>query len=334
VNIEPKPLSQIFSESNIGDKISERSKSSESEQVKPGQLILAESIDALVEDAEAIEAQEAKTAGALGFIPRVLAQATMPYSKTHALEHTRSNGKITVRLVADPKYGLPYGHYPRILLAWITSEAVRTKNRWIDLGDNLSNFMAQLRLEPTGGRWGSITRLRDHIDRLFGCSITSIEGEPGHLVQQKVIPIERSELWWDAKHPEQGSLWHSTLTLSQTFFRMITERPIPIDLRVLRALALRRSPMAIDIYCWLTYRVSYLDKPTRMIPWQLLQQQMGSNIERERDFRSKFLYWLKYVHTLYPHVRYEIVEPREGRNGNGGGLILYPCRSSVLPMLP
>jgi hypothetical protein len=118
-----------------------------------------------------------------------------------------------------------------------------------------------------------------------------------------------------------------------TFFKTIIDRPIPLDLRILRALSRLRSSMAIDIYCWLTYRASYIRKPMkRAIPWRLIQQQMGAGIERERDFRRNFLHWLKVVRMLYPHIQVEVIESKEGRNG--GGLVLNPCRSSVLPMLP
>lgn len=293
-------------------------------------------VDDLVAEAAAIEAEEAQKAGAVGYMARLLAQATMPHSKTSELIHSRHNGLLTVTLVADPRVGLPYGHYPRILMSWITTEAVRTKSPALELGTNLSNFMKQLNLVPAGGRWGSITRLRDHLDRLFGCSITSTERTgPGHLRKVAMRPIEAQELWWDPKRPEQGSLWKSTILLNATFFKMVIDRPIPLDLRILRALAGLRSPMAIDIYCWLTYRVSYLHEPMKHpIPWRLIQMQMGAQIEREDNFRRNFLRWLKVVRVLYPHVKVDIAESKEGRNGGGGGLILKPCRSSVLPMLP
>lgn len=43
--------------------------------------------------------------------------------------------------------------------------------------------------------------------------------------------------------------WGSHVVLSERFFRESTETPVPLDLRVLRAL---RSPFEIDIYVWLT----------------------------------------------------------------------------------
>lgn len=293
-------------------------------------------VDELVAEAAAIEAEEAHRASTVGYMARLLAQATMPHSKTSELSHSRTNGVLTVKLLADPDVGLPYGHYPRILLSWITTEAVRTGSPALELGHNLSSFMKQLNLIPAGGRWGTITRLRDHLDRLFGCSITSIEETgSGHLRKIAMRPIEAQELWWDPRRPNQDNLWKSRILLNTTFFNSIIDRPIPLDMRVLRALAGLRSPMAIDIYCWLTYRASYIRDPMkRPIPWHLIQLQMGALYERQRAFRESFLKWLKVVQTLYPHVQVKIIESKEGRDGGGGGLILKPCRPSVLPMLP
>jgi Plasmid encoded RepA protein len=55
---------------------------------------------------------------------------------------------------------------------------------------------------------------------------------------------------------DQLDLWDSTVTLGERFSEEIVRRPVPIDTRALRALA--RAAGAIDLYVWLTYRMSYL----------------------------------------------------------------------------
>jgi hypothetical protein len=57
-------------------------------------------------------------------------------------------------------------------------------------------------------------------------------------------------------------------------------RPIPIDTRALKALT--RSPLAIDLYVWLTYRMSYLKEPTT-VPWELLSLQTGAHYREVRQ---------------------------------------------------
>ena len=60
------------------------------------------SIDKLITEALAIEAQEAKEAGALGFMARALTQATMPHKKTEECAFERTNGAFTLSIVAPP----------------------------------------------------------------------------------------------------------------------------------------------------------------------------------------------------------------------------------------
>jgi hypothetical protein len=110
---------------------------------------------------------------------------------------------------------------------------------------------------------------------------------------------DKSILWWDAKSPEQTSLWRSTVTLSRPFFDEVVSHPVPVDMRVLKAL--KQSPLALDIYCWLTYRMSYLDRPTT-IPWEGLSNQFGSSYADIKNFKAHFIKALQQVLALYPEA--------------------------------
>ncbi|MEO6923574.1 MAG: replication protein RepA, partial [Bryocella sp.] len=129
----------------------------------------------LLADALAIDAQDAKDAGMVGYMARILLQATMPHSAKTGSEFSRANGNIRVSILAPADVGLPYGSYPRLLLVWLTTEAVRARDRRLCLGDSLSGFMSNLGLLPTGGRWGTISRLYDQANRLFQSHVTVCE---------------------------------------------------------------------------------------------------------------------------------------------------------------
>ena len=275
----------------------------------------------LVNEALAIEAQEAKDAGALGYMARVMVQATMPHKKVKEYFFERRNGTFSLMLIGNPHVGLPYGTYPRLLLAWLTTEAVRTKEHVIILGPTLSGFMSQLGLIPTGGRWGTIHSLRDRMKRLFTCSISCAYGDENWDAGGGLLIAREYELWWEPKRPEQSSLWNSTVTLSRDFFAEVIERPVPIDMRALQAL--KRSPLALDIYCWLTYRMSYLKKQTE-VPWEALQLQFGAGYavdpQGTRDFKKKFLKHLRTVQLVYPGAKVT-----EGSYG----LLLQPSKPHI-----
>ena len=274
-------------------------------------------VEKLITEALAIEADSAQNAGALGFIARAMVQATLPHKKVEGNEFERRNGAFTLSLLAPARVGLPYGTVPRLLLAWLTTEAVKTRSRELELGDSLSGFMRELGLVPTGGRWGSITRLKDQTTRLFSSTIsaTYLDGQHVALLNRSIA--DSAILWWDPQHPDQAGLWESKVTLSEPFFREVIEHPVPIDMRALKAL--KRSPLAIDIYCWLTHRMSYLPRPTE-IPWAALAAQFGAEYGRLRDFKAAFVAELRKVLAVYPDARV---------NEGDLGLLLTPSRPHV-----
>lgn len=272
-----------------------------------------------VEEALTVDAEQAKESGAIGYFARMLVQVTLPHSKPETNEFERRNGPLVLTMLAPTRVGLPYGTYPRLLLAWLTTEAVRTKSRELELGDSLSEFMRQLGLEITGGEKGTVTVLRRQMIRLFSSSISwSWQGKSG-LALGGLTPVEEAELWWDAKRPEQIGLWRSSVVLTQKFFSEVTDRPVPVNMEALRLLARQRSPMALDIYSWLTYRVSYL-RQDQLVPWELLQMQFGGDYKRLRKFKEKFLERLKLVTHIYRAVK--VSEDHEG-------LILSPSPTHV-----
>ena len=104
---------------------------------------------------------------------------------------------------------------------------------------------------------------------------------------------------------EPTNLQKSTITLSEHFFNEIIDRPVPIDMRAIKAI--KQSSMALDIYAWLTYRVSYLKRPT-VIPWASLALQFGSDYARPRDFKQAFIAELRKVMVVYQSLQVDVSE--------------------------
>ena len=285
-----------------------------------------EDLNKIIHKALAIEAQEAKEAGAVGFMARALTQATMPHRKTHDPIFRRKNGSFSLAMLTHPDVGLPYGSIPRLLLSWMTTEAVRTRSPNLELGPTLSAFMTELGLARRGGERGDITRFRNQTIRLFCSTVSCRYEDKAHDAGANLNIVEKYSLWWNPKTPNQMPLWKSTVTLGNSFFNEITNRPVPVDMRALKAL--KRSPLALDIYCWLTYRMSYLRKPTE-IPWVALQMQFGADYTQTRQFKAAFLEHLRAVLARYPEANVE-----EGE----WGLLLKPSKPHVaqqlLPALP
>jgi hypothetical protein len=252
---------------------------------------------------------------------RIFVQATLPHSRPKAHEFERVNGRYSLHLVAPPSVGLPYGSYPRLVLAWLTTEAVRTKSPEIRLGPTFSTFMYRLDLTPVTGKRGTVPRLRDQLHRLFSTTVrwTYQDEGQGRAGGRGYVIAGEHQLWWSPPDQAQQTCWRSKVVLGREFFEEATRCAVPVDLRALRLL--KRSPLALDIYVWLTYRMSYLRRPC-LVPWDALRQQLGADYTRRADFRMRFLRSLALVLQIYPRAR-ALEEVR--------GLSLFPSRSHVAP---
>jgi hypothetical protein len=305
----------------------------------------------------AIEQEDARSAGALGFMARALVLATMPYKDPKKDAYVRSNGDFRLRIVAGYEGGIPFGIYPRLLMSWVTTEAVRNKSPVIELGDSLSSFLREvLELRSTGGGARGVgTRVTEQIKRLFGSLVTAHWsgglGKRGFTLKNVLIADdlelspddaqkfenlgaptpegEASELWTPQARHEAGQ-WRSHVRLTERFYGECVTNPVPIDLRAYKSL--RGNPLAMDLYTWSTYRMISVRRPTKPIPWEALMMQFGSGFntadlgQAVRDFRKAFLRALKLVQIVYPQMKVNTDNPN--------GLVLLPSRSHVLPSPP
>ena len=260
----------------------------------------------------------------LGFMARTMALCSLPRSNPgNRKEYKRVNGPFTLYMVAGGGNKLPYGNLPRLLLAWVCSEAVRTRSRVLILGKSLSEFMRALGIYSSHGR--TQTRLRNQMDRLFHASVElNYEDKHGkQFIASRVV--DRGEFWWNKRKPDQPSLWDSEIRLGEDFFNEIISHPVPIDMNTLAAL--KRSPLGLDLYLWLVYRTFSLRAPQRLT-WQQLYGQFGAHPDKAKDkvtvqnFRRKVLRELKKIKLAWPGLNYATAK---------GVLILYPSTPAIAP---
>ena len=141
----------------------------------------------------------------LGFMARTMALCSLPRTNPgNNLQYERRNGPFTLGMIAGLNNKLPFGNLPRLLLAWLCTEAVRTQNRVLILGSSLSDFMNKLGMAPVGG---ARTRLRNQMDRLFNAHVSLIyEDEYGKATVNSLI-ADSVAFWWNPQQPR------STFTL-------------------------------------------------------------------------------------------------------------------------
>ena len=80
-----------------------------------------------------------------GFMARWLMLCSFPRSNPgQRKEYVRHNGPYTLVMTAGHPHRLPFGNIPRLLAAWVCTEAVRTQSRDLVFGHSLSEFMRKL----------------------------------------------------------------------------------------------------------------------------------------------------------------------------------------------
>ncbi len=269
--------------------------------------------------------ESAYDAGAIGFLAKFLVQTTLPHRRQPGSHYTRTDGRFTLRITDVGGAGLPFGSYPRLILIWMTSEAVRTSSRELELGASLSRFMAELGLQATGGHWGTIPRFRDQMQRLVGAAISASwdVDVDGHSVAtgESLILADRFQLWWTPQILPAAPTPKSSITLSANFYEQLVAAPVPLDLRAVHIL--KQSPLALDLYAWATRRVSYLERPTQ-VSWDALRRSFGAGYadtpQGRVKFRAKVLDALSRVCGVYSALRLEIEE---------GGVLLLPSAPHI-----
>ena len=273
-----------------------------------------------------VEASEADAD--LGFMGRMMALCSLPRtSPGNRLQYKRVNGPYKLVMIAGADNKLPYGSLPRLLLAWVSTEAVRTQSREIVLGKSLSEFMRVLGINTaSGGPRGEQTRLRNQMDRLFHASVQLIyqDEHEERFIASHIA--DRGEFWWNPKRPDEGTLWESKIRLGEDFFNEIISHPVPLDMNTLTAL--KRCALGLDLYLWLVYRTFPLRAPQR-ITWRQVYRQFGIEPSRASDndtvqkFRRKVLRELIKIKMAWPELNYTT---------DRGVLILLPSTPAIAPL--
>ena len=262
----------------------------------------------------------------LGFMARLMALCSLPRTNPgDRLQYKRQNGPFKLIMTATGDHKLPFGNLPRLILAWVCTEAVRTQNRALILGPSLAKFMKTLGVYSSGGGNAGI-KLRNQMRRLFGCTVTLIykEGNEEQFVNSPIAA--RGKYWWNPDNNSALPGWNSTIVIGEDLFNEIINHPVPLDMNTLKAL--KRCSLGLDLYLWLTYRVFALRAPLRL-SWRQLYHQFDADPAKApdkravQDFRRKVLRELKKIKLAWPDLNYTTAP---------GVLILHPSTPAIAPL--
>jgi hypothetical protein len=210
--------------------------------------------------------------------------------------------------------GVPFGAYPRLILIYLQTQALRTNSREVELGNSWRDWMGRI-----GVSWGGNTgkAVREQAELLSRCRLTfhiAGNGRTG-LVNQSIV--DRAIFLDTPQGGRQSRLSLESAKLSEQFFEALKQHPIPLEESAIRALA--NNSAALDAYIWLAYRLRSLNAP-RTVTWAALKAQHGPAYKHLHHFKPDFVKILAMATAVYPEARIEVVDQ---------GVILKPSRPPV-----
>jgi hypothetical protein len=300
---------------------------------KPSGMRLVEM--ALSPERAAILTRSAQEDDALAYYPSFLCCVTLPAKRVKEPVYDRESGPYKLRVVSA--YGVPYGKYPRLLIAAITTYVTKRKNAGLDtrkvyLGSNFNNCIKDLLGVEylSGGRNGNLTRFKQQ----YRSTITSrIYWWQNKYSRRMPKPYDIATDWEEAvnnppqledhvlwkAHREQvdgkeGSIneinFSTTLTLGPYFHEDIMEHAPIIDARIFRELSKSGGCLPLDLYVWLTFRANALKSEHRYelrLSWDALKMQFGAGYGDMKGFRRFLFPALHQVALLYRGFTFEEV---------------------------
>ena len=279
----------------------------------------------------------------VGFMPRAFIQTCLPIRepKNALVAWGRRSGDRVLIIQpgampdpnSDPRdpvpkmvsMGYPFGFIPRLLIAYVASEVKRTKQREVGLGATERQTMEMIGL-GTGGR--DYERFRLQYSRLTTCRMmvtsSDFDAETGVLNDySRHIHLfdSTNTVWQPASKDSAYGRVSAEIVLSEAMRDEILSNPVPISISTLYKL--RTRPMAMDLYCWLTYTMFSIKKTTN-VSWERLKLQFGAEVETLFKFRQTFKEALGAVREAGYAPRVDVTTPF---------LILHPSDTHV-PRLP
>lgn len=199
--------------------------------------------------------------------------------------------------------GVPFGSYARMALIALQSEALERGSRDIELGETAYNALKRLGL-PDGGKVAESALAQ--LEKLARCHVSFRIGSDSKGLEINERLVEAFE------YDTDGKMFIKRVRLSAAFFEGLRRHPVVIDRSAVQRI--RNSPVALDVYLWLSYRLPVLERDTP-ISWSALHKQFGHGIGVMRFFKRPFAENLELARSVYPAASFALTEQ---------GIILRP----------
>lgn len=195
--------------------------------------------------------------------------------------------------------GVPFGAYPRLIMIYIMSEAVRNKSKEIYFGRNFTDWMRRLGFNHMSyGKNGSVTRMREQLERTLGCEYQSrwsgdVEAGSAFAEIDMRVADEFAGL------TDKNGDFRLGLRITDVFQRHVGEHMVPLDEAAIAEL--RGNATALDLYSYLAHRLPRIQKASVKLNWTQFAGHMG-NDAKDKNFKRRIREVQEAVLAVYPNA--------------------------------
>jgi len=226
---------------------------------------------------------------------------TLPQNETARTELVTEypNNKLSIESVK----GIPFGGVARLIVLYVNSMAVKYRSREISIGKSIKEFVENLGYTPNYKAGKINEQVLQQLEKLFHTTfvltqtIKTKTGEDEHVVQTESFRFHLfdSKFTWETVKNSLTEKAVARVVLSEAYYNEILAHPVPLSLETIKAL--KKSPLALDLYAFISYRAN----ANKIIPAKLTDLKKQFAFEGDTwKFRDNIQRTLKYVQKAWP----------------------------------
>ena len=197
---------------------------------------------------------------------------------------------------------IPAGPKARFVIAYVNDYIQRKDTPTVNMGDSLREAMQKMNISVGGKNGKELTReVKNFAAAEIGLGVWNDDQVHHH----RALVADHMSFWLE-KNPNQRTIWQPEMTVSREYFGAVREGNRMAPFYWPAMLALQHDTRAMDIHCFLTYRLRNGLKRPVMLHAKVLHALFGQDIKDLKKFWQSFKKSLLAAHKLYPKAQIEI----------------------------
>jgi hypothetical protein len=198
---------------------------------------------------------------------------------------------------------VPAGPKARFVVAYVNDYIQRHGTATVNMGDSLREAMQKMNISVGGKNGKELTReVKNFAAAEIGLGVWD---QSGHVQHKRALVAPVMSFWLE-KNPNQRTIWQPEMTVSREYFAAVRDpdRMAPFYWPAL--VELQHDTRAMDIHCFLTYRLrNGLKRPVPLTA-KALHALFGQDIKDLKKFWQVFKKSLLAAHKWYPAAQIEV----------------------------